>query len=215
MDSRSRGYLPRLDSPRGTYFLTFRLEDSLPSELLSRWKDELQFQKNVHSNNQSTLNDLERKYFLKIESYLDTSAGNCRLRNPKTAAIVDGALRYFDGQRYVLHAWIIMPNHVHVLFTLSDPYNLSSIVHSWKSYTAHQANLLLGLSGRFWQPESFDRLIRSERQFEFCLRYILNNPVKAGLCKEVYQWPWKGCSGEIQHLARRFFFGSRRDACAP
>ena len=125
--------------------------------------------------------------------------------NPKIAGFVVCALRFFDGQRYILHTWTVMPNHVHVLFTTSGSWNLSSIVHSWKSYTANKANHLLSCSGRFWQPEYFDQLIKSERQFQFAVRYILNNPVKAGLCKEVYEWPWSGCSADIQHLANRFF----------
>ncbi len=98
-----------------------------------------------------------------------------------------------------------MPNHVHVLFTLEGSSNLSFIIQSWKGCTALQANRLLGRTGRFWQPEYFDRLIKTTRQFEFYLRYILNNPVKAGLCVEVFQWPWSGCSADLHHVGNRFF----------
>ncbi len=98
-----------------------------------------------------------------------------------------------------------MPNHVHVLFTLSESSSVSSILFSWKSFTAKQANKLLGISGRFWQPQYFDRQIKSERQFEYTLRYILNNPVKAGLCKEFQEWPWYGCSPDMMQLVDRFF----------
>ncbi len=98
-----------------------------------------------------------------------------------------------------------MPNHVHVLFTQLEDWSLSKILHSWKSFTVKQANKLLGSSGCFWQPEYFDRLIKSERQFEFTLRYILNNPVKAGLCKEFQEWPWFGLSSDTIPLVNRFF----------
>jgi REP element-mobilizing transposase RayT len=98
-----------------------------------------------------------------------------------------------------------MPNHVHVLISLHKDFSLGSLLHSWKSFTANQANQLLGRSGSFWQREYYDRAIRSERQFEFTVRYIFNNPVKAGLCKEVYQWPWSGCSEEILPKIKQFF----------
>jgi len=98
-----------------------------------------------------------------------------------------------------------MPNHVHALLELKGSFELSSIMHSWKSYTAREANRILGRSGEFWQREYFDVLMTSSRQVDFCARYILNNPVKAGLCKEVSAWPWSGCSAEMQFLAHRFF----------
>jgi REP element-mobilizing transposase RayT len=113
--------------------------------------------------------------------------------------------RYFDTERYVLRAWTVMPNHVRVLFTLLENSSLSKTLQSWKSFTFKKANQLLGLSGQFWQPEYFDRLINSERQFEFTLRYILNNPVKAGLYKEFQEWQWHGLSAEMMPLVERFY----------
>lgn len=98
-----------------------------------------------------------------------------------------------------------MPNHIHVLFTILDGFSLAGILHSWKSFTAHQANRVLNSTSSFWQREYFDTLVKSERQLEFVIRYILNNPVKAGLCPEVFQWPWTGASVEIQEIARKFF----------
>ena len=204
MISRSRGYLPHLESAQSIYFVTFRLDDSLPYDLLSRWKQELQANKNRIKNDERQLRKVEHDYHWKIEKHLDLGNGACWLKNPEIAAMVSNALRYFDSQRYLLYTWTIMPNHVHVLFATLNS-NLSSVIHSWKSFTAHEANRLLKRSGRFWQPEYFDRLVKSERQFEYCIRYVLNNPVKAGLCKEMQQWPWSGCSSEIQDLVGRFF----------
>jgi REP element-mobilizing transposase RayT len=97
-----------------------------------------------------------------------------------------------------------MPNHVHVLLKLLEDFSLSSILHSWKNFTAREANRVLARTGEFWQREYFDILVTSERQLEFFLRYILNNPVKAGLCDHIFQWPWTGCSDEMQSIARRF-----------
>jgi REP element-mobilizing transposase RayT len=204
MISRTRGYLPHLLSPNATYFLTFRLEDSLPASLLSRWKAELQFAKSRQQDPRK-INELDHAYLKRIENYLDTNSGCCWLKDPRIASRVVQALRHDDGQEYYLQTWTIMPNHVHVLFRLPDASKLGSLVQVWKSVTAHHANHHLGRSGRFWQPEYHDRLIRSQRQLEFTIRYILNNPVKAGFCKEFFQWPWSGCSEEIRPLLNRFF----------
>jgi REP element-mobilizing transposase RayT len=116
------------------------------------------------------------------------------------------AIRYFNNQRYELFAWTIMPNHVHVLLKLLGDFALSSIIHSWRSFTAREANRILVREGEFWQREYFDVVVKSERQLEFYLRYILNNPVKAGLCKEIFQWQWTGCTDEMQLVALKFFY---------
>jgi putative DNA methylase len=187
MNSRSRGYLPHLETSAATYFVTFRLADSLPTTLLLWWKNELQHKINL---DKAKAEIFTHEYNYKIEKYIDSGYGNCWLKDPEIAAIVKNAVRYFDRERYVLHAWTIMPNHVHVLFTLLEGRSLSEILHSWKSFTAKRVNQLRGLSGRFWQPEYFERLIKRERQFEFTLRYILNNPVKAGLCNEFQAVVW-------------------------
>jgi REP element-mobilizing transposase RayT len=202
---RTRGYLPHLQTSNETYFVTFRIEDSLPKALVIRWKNELEYQKKLAGNDLENINELQRKYFFKVDDYLDKNQGSSWLKDSNIAKVVAEALKKFDGQRYSLHAWTIMPNHVHVLISLHKDFSLGSLLHSWKSFTANQANQLLGRSGSFWQREYYDRAIRSERQFEFTVRYIFNNPVKAGLCKEVYQWPWSGCSEEILPKIKQFF----------
>jgi REP element-mobilizing transposase RayT len=205
MISRTRGYLPHLQTTQATYFVTFRLADSLPSELLFAWKEELQLNRNRCKGDKHRLLNFERQYISKVEKHLDSNGGACWLKDPRVASLVSGALRYFNSERYFLYAWTIMPNHVHVLFDLYDSFKLEKILHSWKSYTVHEINKILGRSGRLWEPEYFDRLIRSKRHFEFCVRYVLNNPVKAGLCERMEQWPWSGCAGEIQDEMKRFF----------
>jgi REP element-mobilizing transposase RayT len=200
MNSRTRGYLPHYDVPQGIYFVTFRLADSLSYSLVKQWQEKLKLAYTADASK-----NLNYEYQEAVQNFLDTSSGNCWLKKPEVASIVDGAIRYFDQQRYNLFAWTIMPNHVHVLFQMKDGYQISQILHSWKSYSAHQANKLLKRTGEFWQHEYFDTSIQSERQLEFTLRYILNNPVKAGLCAEVSQWPWTKCCGDMQYLAHRFF----------
>lgn len=191
MHSRTRGYLPHIIDPTGIYFLTIRLANTIPASVLVEWKQSARL-----------------KYYgyqYKVQHYLDQSFGECWLRDVRIASIVDGAIRYFDNQRYELMASTIMPNHVHVLMKLKPDFPMSSIMHSWKSFTALRANRILGRSGEFWEQEYFYRLVKSQRHLEFVLRYILNNPVKAGLCKEIFQWPWTRCSDEMQAIARKFF----------
>lgn len=164
-----RGYLPHFDSPDTVQSVTFRLADSLPAEVVAALKD---------GDDPTSA----------IDDDLDAGRGACHLSDPRIAAIVADALRHFDGQRYRLHAWTIMPNHVHALIEPMNGHSLSTIVQSWKSFTAKEANRILGTEGRFWQPDYFDRFIRDEEQFHRTRVYIENNPVKAGLCADARAW---------------------------
>jgi len=101
------------------------------------------------------------------------------LRNPAIATIVEDTLLKFDGERYRLISWSIMPNHGHILLTPNEGIELSDIMHSIKSYTAHEANKILGRKGKFWAKEYFDRYIRDSRHFASTIAYIENNPVKS------------------------------------
>ena len=200
MHIRTRGYLPHIFQPNSIYFVTFRLADSLPAAVLLKCKEKAQSRAFDHSDKR-----VNYRYQRAIQDYLDTSNGDCWLKKPEIASMVNNAIRYFNNQRYELLVWTIMPNHVHVLFKLLGDISVSSILHSWKSFTSKEANKILNRTGEFWQREYFDILTRSERQLEFFLRYVLNNPVKAGLCEQIFQWPWTGCSEEMQAIARKFF----------
>lgn len=152
--------------------MTFRLFDSVPQSLIEEWKAKLD---DVHFRKQ-------------VEKFLDAGYGSCYLRDPAVAKIVEDNLKFHDKNKYDLEAWVIMPNHSHILVTPYEGVELSSIAHSMKSYTAHEANKILGRTGRFWQVEPFDRYIRNARHFAAVVRYIENNPVKAGLCREASEW---------------------------
>ena len=119
--------------------------------------------------------------------------GACALRKEPIAALVRDALRHFQGLRYHLHAWCIMPNHVHVVVTPLAGFGLKGILHSWKSYTGNQANRALQAQGAFWERESFDHAIRSPEHFERFVQYTEQNPVTAGLCGKPEEWPWSSC----------------------
>ena len=116
--------------------------------------------------------------------FVDTRS--CILRQPGAAKIVMDAMRHFDGERYELDAACVMPNHAHALLCPIVPQTLSSVMHSWKSFTSKQLNRLFDRSGRIWEPESFDHLVRTGRSNDGFIRYIAENPANAGLP----DWPW-------------------------
>jgi len=129
---------------------------------------------------------LAKLFSERIELHLNASRGQCYLKNPDVASLVARALGHFDGNRYRLFAWCIMPNHVHVVFQAHPGQGLAEIVQTWKSFIAHQANRLLRRKGEFWQREYYDHLIRYPGEFERIVRYVAENPIKAGL----KDWPW-------------------------
>jgi putative transposase len=170
----SRGYLPHFDAPGIRQMITYRLHDAMPASRRHEWEALLAL-------------DDEREKWIKIEAYLDAGYGECHLRRPEIAALVQENLLHFDGERYRLLAWAVMPNHVHALIEVMQT-PLADILHGWKSYTAKAANRLLKHSGDFWQDEYFDRYIRDEEHFREALRYVENNPVKAGLVWSAEEW---------------------------
>ena len=109
--------------------------------------------------------DVDAALRKRVELYLDQGFGECHLKDPRVAELVQNAMLFFDGERYRLTAWVVMPNHAHTLLTPCAGYELSRVMHSLKSYTANEANKLLNRSGQFWQPESFDRWIRNADHF--------------------------------------------------
>ena len=173
MDSKgwhSRGYLPHFDSQDIVQFVTFRLADSLPNEAALRLST---------AAKPETLRD----------DFLDEGWGACWLRHERIARLMEQALLIFDGQRYRLRAWTIMPNHVHVLLSITPGRSLGSIVGSWKRFTARESNVVLGRTGEFWQRDRWDRFIRNEEHYSSTVSYIDHNPVKAGLVAEAHLWP--------------------------
>src|SRR5690625_3304752 len=198
----SRNYLPHCDAPGLIQAITFRLADALPKSVLDRIKHD-------------TENDAGRQK--RIDNYLDAGHGCCWLRDPQLARIVEAALLHFDGERYRLLAWCIMPKHVHVLietFEEASPagetpallggshyeerqhlagfnartLSLAAIVHSWKSFSAKEINRILARHGAVWQRDYFDRYIRDDRRLASAIAYIHGNPVQVGLVACANEW---------------------------
>ena len=183
----SRGYIPHWEAGEVAQSITFRMADSLPRTLLERWRVELDAMPNA-------ARDQERR--MRIEQALDSGHGCGALARTDVGELVEDALLHFDAERYRLHAWCLMPNHVHVLITPLSERTLSAIVHSWKSFTAKKANVLLRAEGAFWAQEYFDRAIRDHVHYSNVVEYFAMNPVTAGLCGKAGSWrfssSWSG-----------------------
>jgi REP element-mobilizing transposase RayT len=203
----SRGGLPHLKREGGTYFVTFRQAGTLPVALLLRLKVERKalIEQALSAKRPLTWQEQEqlfRWYSSRVDRYLDAGHGECLLRRPDCADLVAGALKFFDGQRYDLRAWVVMPNHVHVVVCPRPQHTLSEILHSWKSFSAHKlVKLLPGHAGPFWQSESYDHLVRDDEDLHRCSHYTLMNPVNAGLCTELGLWPWSSAHMTPPHSA--------------
>jgi putative DNA methylase len=169
----SRGYLPHFEGGEKAQFITIRLNDSLPQNVLRRWQKELEDEENPKA--------LLRE---RIETFLDQGYGKCHLRKPDVASMMQDSLLFGDSKTYRLLSWVVMPNHVHFLIMPIFPNTLSEILHSIKSYTAKEANKLLNRTGTFWQIEYFDRYIRDDEHYQNTFNYIQMNPVKAKLCQD-------------------------------
>ncbi len=189
----SRGYLPHVKREGASYFVTFRLVDSLPKEVLMRFEREQAeaLRRLPAKATGEQAEEIHRELRRKIERYLDQGAGECHLRRNEIADTVADALRFFHGRHYLLDDWVVMPNHVHVILWPMPNFTLSEILKSRKRHTARQANLILGRTGEtFWQRESYDHWIRNDEDKARIRRYIRMNPVKTGLCRTPEDWKW-------------------------
>ncbi len=178
-----RNRLPHWDQLGGTYFLTFRLADAVPADLLRRWQAERDDWLRAHPPPLSP--ELEQIYHQRfsaeIDLWLDAGHGGCVLRDPACARIVADTLTHDDPERCALWSWVIMPNHVHALLSLRAAHGLDVILKTWKGVSARRINQHRGTTGSLWQRDYFDRLIRDETHFGRCVRYIRQNPSRANL----------------------------------
>ena len=184
-------YLPHRLPPGETIFITFRLAGSLPQEALVRLQAETQlaYQQCEPDNNLRYAE--QKRYFGRFDALLDgADHGPTWLKQPAVAAIVQQAIRYPAGKSYDLHCYCLMPNHVHLVVALPDNATpLAKTLQLLKGYSSFQINKLLGLSGAFWQAESYDHVVRPG-ELNRIINYVLENPVKAGLVDEWQKWPY-------------------------
>ncbi|HTL55800.1 MAG TPA: transposase [Candidatus Limnocylindrales bacterium] len=191
-----RGYLPHRDEPGLTQMVTFHLGDSFPTTLRSEWEALLEIEDN----------DARRK---QLQAYLDKGRGECLLRDPRLAGLVEGAFRFYHAKDYELRAWVVMPNHVHVLFNVGEK-PMGRVIADWKQYTAREANRLLKRDGQFWAADYWDTFMRNLGHELQARNYTERNPVKAGLVSAAKDWPWS--SARFCDEYGRLVLESRRGA---
>ncbi len=226
LTKNSSTHLPHWRIPGATYAVTFRLKDSLPEsaqkdyqqqrEILTERLHDLISQKESRSVLESLIAiraEIAGLQETMLESALNQCHGACHLKRPEIAKVMLDALKHFNGDRYELFAWSVMPNHVHAMLRPENGHDLEKIIQSWKSFTAKKVNEMLGQSGVFWQEEYYDHLIRDGEDLQHQVRYVLNNPVKGNAAGE-----WTGSkygdSWEEALGARRPNNGLVRDAPA-
>ena len=185
---QTENVLPHWQQEGAAYFITFRLADSIPASLRRQWEEERAAWLRYHPEpwDAETEHEYQTRFSGQIERWLDAGYGSCILRRAECARIVDGAIRYFDGERFALISSVIMPNHVHALLIQNPEHPLENLLRSLKTFSARQINQLLGSVGTLWQRSYFDRLVRDERHFVNCARYIRQNPKKARLTDGEY-----------------------------
>ena len=192
----TRNVLAHLKREGGAYFVTFRLAGTLPAQLIQKLKREreLILQQALVAKRPLTWHEQEelfRWYSRRVDAHLDAGHGDCFLKRPEIAELVVGAVKFFEGRRYELRVWVVMPNHVHVVVRPKAVWTWTDILHSWKSYTANQANKILDRTGNsFWQEESYDHLVRDDEDMARCCHYTTMNPVNAQLCSRREDWKW-------------------------
>jgi len=171
-----RGYLPHRDEPGLVQFVTFRLIDSLPESLRAEWEHLFRIE-----------DDQQRRR--QFEAYLDRGRGKCYLRQERIASLVQDALLFRHGSGYDLRAWVIMPNHVHVLFRVGA-IPMAQIVEGWKRFTSKEANRILNRRGAFWQAGYWDTYMRDAEHESKVRRYIESNPTRAFRIRDPKDWAW-------------------------
>ncbi len=197
--SISAHFRPHWSQSGAIVFITFRTADSIPKDVLRQWEREKQDWLLRQSGSSQrhwseilpTLDPLTQARFKqefnrRRECYLDTCQGECVLRNPILARIVADTLLFFDGERYRLGDFVVMPNHVHLLASFPSGESMTRQCDSWMHFSAWKINRQLKRKGKFWQQEPFDHLVRSPEQYQYLRRYIRDNGCKAGLGSDEY-----------------------------
>jgi REP element-mobilizing transposase RayT len=181
-----RGYVPHRDYSGVLQAITFREAGSLPADVVALWKRELE--EGLKSPDEAAQIIAKQELHRRIARYEDAGHGPCLLREADPARIVQEILLKGHGANYRLIAWCIMPNHVHVLIRQGVGHSLGEIVRAWKGGSARQINQVCQRSGPLWARDYFDRAIYDDDHFWNAVRYIHQNPVKAGLVSNPADW---------------------------
>ena len=174
----SRRNLPHWNQKTVTYFVTFHLADSLPATKLAAFKEDKNrwLAVNQPPLSEAQLKEYHQTFSRRIQRWLDAGHGSCVLARLDVLQWVESTLKFFNGERYLLGEYVVMPNHVHAIVRPLADFALPEILHSWKSFSAKQINNLTGSSGKVWHQESFDRIVRSPDHLARIEAYIRDNP---------------------------------------
>jgi REP element-mobilizing transposase RayT len=180
--------LPHWQQGRVAVFVTWRLADALAQEKLTAWNVERALWLAHHPEpwDIAMRRCYAEQFGQMIDRWLDAGHGSCLLRTPLARAELVRVLQAFDGTRYRMHAWVVMPNHVHVLFSPIGTESPERTIGAWKGVSARRIHLRCGGGGRLWQPESWDTLIRSSDHLAACHRYIAENPTRSQLAPDEF-----------------------------
>jgi REP element-mobilizing transposase RayT len=170
------------------YFITFRLADSVPQTLLRQWRDERTIWLRWHPPpwRADEQREYEERFIGRMQEWLDAGMGACYMRRSDVRAQVELCLLQFDGKRYDIDAFVLMPNHVHALIKPAHGYDLSRLLQGIKGVSANRCNKLLGCKSTFWMDESYDHIVRDVKELAAFRNYIAGNPTKAGLEPDEY-----------------------------
>ena len=170
--------LPHWEQTGKIHFLTFRLGDSMPQEMIRQYKEEKNRFMIAHPQpwNQQIYNEYHNLISNPIEKYLDSGYGDCVLKDAAVRQILIDAIDYYDGKRYLVLAYVIMPNPVHMLIVPAIGYELYDSIGSVMRFSARGINRITEKRGRLWQPEPFDTIIRNHTHYTNTLEYIRHNP---------------------------------------
>ena len=176
----TRANLPHWNKDNTAAFVTFRLADALPREKLVPLEETRNAWLAAHPQpwDAATVREYYATFDARVQEWLDSGYGACELGDARCREIVEDSLWHFAGERYALYAYVVMPNHVHVVFMPMGGRVQSEIVRDWKRFTAKAINEMLGREGTLWQKESFDTLVRSEKHFETICGYIRRNDLE-------------------------------------
>mgnify|MGYP000571980549 CR=1 FL=1 len=175
--------LPHWQQQESTLFLTWRLGDSLPQKVVMEWKRQRDQWVRTHPKpwGGKVENEFHNRFSRKIDFWLDQGEGCCLLKEPEASSLVAKAIQRESGFRGRTHAFVVMPNHVHLLFSLYAHSKLEELLKSIKGRSSRGLNQLRGSRGKNWQSGYWDRIVRGPEHFERCKSYILENQKKENL----------------------------------
>ncbi|MDE6522299.1 MAG: transposase [Muribaculaceae bacterium] len=173
-----RNKLPHWEQTGKVEFITFRLDDSMPQIIVRQYRQlKEQFVKeHPYPWNTATYRLYGEIITNPMQKYMDAGYGSCVLKDPAVRRILVNAIDFFNNERFLSWAYVIMPNHVHMLATPAPGYELSTTISSVMRFSAKNINKLIGRKGQLWREEPFDTIIRNHDHYRNTLEYIRHNP---------------------------------------